>query len=74
MSGDVGSNCPSDCLELEESRGEEERCSSGPGPAMSSLQDATETSSHQNRMGWGENGSGIRGGADAVFWGVTKAV
>lgn len=50
MSGEAGSNCPSDCLDLEESRSEEENCSSGPGPAMSSLQDATETSSHQNRM------------------------
>lgn len=50
MSGEVGSNCPPDCLELEESQSEEERCSSGLGPAMSSLQDATETSSHQNRM------------------------
>lgn len=68
-----GSNCPSDCLELEESRSEEGRYSAGPGPGMRSLQDATETSAHQNRMEERRRMEAA-GGRDAVCWGATKAV
>lgn len=66
-----GSNCLSDCPELEESRSREGRCFPGPGPGMRSLQDATETSSHQNRMERRSMG-GLRGGA--VCLGATKLV